>query len=94
MKLSSEVLQSIQQMASYLMTPDEIAILIEVELTDFVNELKFPDSEVYKAFFRGYLTRKVELKKTMLDPADVDAEEFKLSQLKEFESKLTIYLNA
>jgi hypothetical protein len=67
MKLTEEQLNAIEELAGFFMQPTEIAIIIEVDEFEFLEELKNKDSFVYKNFHKGILKSVVKLRKTQLD---------------------------
>lgn len=90
---SIETLNRIEEMANVLTSPRDIAIILEVEPNIFFDELRNTESEVYKAFYRGYLMRDEDIRTKNLDPLDVEVSEFTLAQLNTFKAKLIIQLH-
>lgn len=70
MEYTKETLEKIEEMAAALLPPDEISILLgfeEKESEEFVELCRnHRSSNVYKAFHRGRLTTKYELRKTVI----------------------------
>ncbi|MDF1546409.1 MAG: hypothetical protein P1P88_01215 [Bacteroidales bacterium] len=93
MNYSIEILNKIEEFAAALITPHDIAVILEVQPKEFIDELKDVTSDVYKAFYRGYLQKELDIRQKNLLPLDVDTEDFTLTQLKDFKSKLIIQLD-
>ncbi len=102
-------LTEIQSLANKLMLPFDIADIIEVNRYHFIKELNDNDSAVRKAFYKGFLSREVEIKSAIYpsndieelqelenipDVFDADMAQLQLRELKEFKAKLTIQLYA
>ncbi len=71
MKYSQGQLTTIKDLASQLMRPDHIALLIDVDPEEFKRKIKNKSSEVYKAYETGKAETILELRK----------QEIKLSKL-------------
>jgi len=84
----------IEELANLLTTPRDIAIILEVEPKAFYDELRNINSSLYKAFYRGFLKRELEINKRALAPIDVDSDIYTAENLKSFKSKLIIQLHA
>ena len=69
MKYSQEQLQKIKELASQLMRPDHIALLIEVDPEEFKRNIKHKSSEAYKAYETGKAETILELRKQELQLA-------------------------
>ena len=60
-------LKSVEEMAAALMSPAEIAILLNQDPDKFIYlALRKKDSEIYKAYQKGRLTTKLELRKKVI----------------------------
>ena len=90
---SNQQLKIIEEFAFNLIAPIEIAQFLEVETDLFLNGLKNEKSDVYKSFYRGLYRTELAVKKSSLLPVDVETEEFRLKQLKDFKSKIIIQLH-
>lgn len=66
MKLTKEQLSEVENLASYFFTPDEIAIVVGVDVDDLEDELFDETSEAYRAYQKGKLKSKLELRKSIL----------------------------
>jgi len=71
MKITPEILKQIQEYAAILMSPREIAILLDLDIENFVAELKNPHSPIYKTFQKEVLKRKATIKKKVLTLAEM-----------------------
>jgi len=66
MKLTEDQLNKIEELASLFMTPREISSMIDVEFNRIADEFLDPNSIIYKYYFRGKTTSKVELRKKVV----------------------------
>ena len=66
MKLTSDQLAEVENLASFFFSPDEIAIVVDLDMADLEDELLDDTSEVYRAYKRGLLKSKLELRKSIL----------------------------
>jgi len=69
MHFSEEQLNEIQSMASLFFTPEEIAINIEVDPSDFALCIKSESGPAYKRFMAGRFSADVELRKAVQQAA-------------------------
>ncbi len=70
MNPDKETLDKIQDMASSLMQPREIAILLDINPDAFEHDVNHnPSSEVYKHYNKGRLQTKLELRKKIIQLA-------------------------
>ena len=63
MHYSPEQLEKIKELASQLMRPDHIALLIGVDQEEFKRKIKHKGSDVYKAYESGKAETILELRK-------------------------------
>ena len=56
-------------MASLLFLPEEIAIILEVDVADFDDALQDETSPAYRAYQKGKLSTKMALRKTIITQA-------------------------
>jgi hypothetical protein len=56
-------------MAYRLISPELIAINLELEESDFTEELRNPKSEVRKAFYKGYILQLIETRDALIKSA-------------------------
>lgn len=66
MHLSDEQLQELEEFASYLISPDEIAIIMQVDDIELKNEIRSREGAVFLAFMRGKLKTEALLRKTTI----------------------------
>jgi hypothetical protein len=67
---STSVSERITELAAALMLPNEIAILLDINTRQFEHHLKHsPDSDWYRAFHKGRLQTKFELRKKIVSLA-------------------------
>jgi len=88
-----EIQNKIEELASLLTSPEDIAKILEVDEKEFFNELKTKGSDVYRAFYRGFMQIEMQIKRDSINPVDVDAAEFNLKSITNFKSKLIIQLD-
>ena len=81
------------QLAESFMLPNDIADILNLDRVWFIGELKEHTSDFYKAFYGGYLKKKYELKKNVPNLSKDEAE-VQLTELRTFEAKLIIQLDA
>lgn len=63
MPYSAEQLEKIKELASQLMRPDHIALLIGVDQEEFKRKIKHKGSDAYKAYESGKAETILELRK-------------------------------
>jgi ribosomal protein S24E len=61
MTITPELLQQIEELAGLFMEPDEIAVLLDLDIAWFANEIARRKSEVFLAYFKGKTISKKEL---------------------------------
>ena len=66
MNLTIAQLAEVENLASYFFSPEEIAIVIDVPAADLEDELLDDTSDAYKAYQRGKLKSKLELRKSIM----------------------------
>lgn len=66
MTLNAEHLTEIENLASYFFSPEEIAIVLDLDIDDLTDELTDDETSAYKAYQRGKLKSKLELRKSIL----------------------------
>jgi hypothetical protein len=70
MELSKEILAEIEDQASLFMTPDKIAIVIDIPFPQFKDMLLDPKHPAARAFRRGSLKSEIELRRSVIDLAN------------------------
>ena len=64
---STELLKQISELSALFFTPREVAIMLELNVDDFIFECEFaPDRNGYKAFHSGRLQSEVDLRKSII----------------------------
>lgn len=66
MKLSTEVLKEIEEMAGLFMTPKAISIIVGLDMSDFMDELEDEDSAIYQHYYRGHYKAEAELRTAVM----------------------------
>lgn len=66
---SDEQINQIQEYASLFLTIDEIAILLDVDICEFKKVVLSKKHPVYKAYNKGKLLTKIELRKNVIKMA-------------------------
>ena len=61
MTITPELLQQIEELAGLFMEPDEIAVLLGLDMASFANEISKRKGEVFLAYFKGKTISKKEL---------------------------------
>lgn len=69
MNLKEETLKEIEEMAYRLISPGLIAVNVECDEFDFIEQLRVPDSLIRKAFYKGYLRQLVETRDAIIKSA-------------------------
>lgn len=63
----SELYEKIEQYGELLLTPTEIAILLDQDISRFCYEAKKPGSETHTAYQKGRLKTKVALRTNVIE---------------------------
>lgn len=66
MELTEIELKSLEEYASLIFTPSEIAIILEINEAELLQELKNTESKIYKSFYKGFLITQTQIRKTQL----------------------------
>lgn len=66
MTLTTDQLAELESMASFFFNYEEIAIVLDVDTADLEDELLDETSPIYRAYQRGKLKSKMELRKSIL----------------------------
>lgn len=69
MNLTTEQLNSIEDLAYRLVPPGLIAINIEVDEFDFMDDLRTPGTNVRSAFYKGYMKQVIETREAIIKTA-------------------------
>lgn len=70
MNLTNEQLLKIEESSACFMTPEEIAVIIEQPVNDFLKVLKDKSSDAYLAYQRGKVNQKLKLRKRVIEMAE------------------------
>jgi hypothetical protein len=65
-EISREDLVEITTLAELFFTPDEIALMLEIDRAVMIDQLENNDSEIYRAFQTGRLQSEMELRKSIV----------------------------
>lgn len=65
-KLNDEELKQLSEMGSYFMDVAKCAVVLEVQLESLVEELSDINSECYKAYYSGYYTSEIEVRRSVV----------------------------
>ncbi len=69
MHLTEEQLNIIEEMAYRLIIPRFVAINIEVDEDDFLEEISQPGSQVRKAYYKGLIRHDTDLRESIIKAA-------------------------
>jgi len=69
MNITEEQLKAVEDMAYRLFPAHIIAINIGVDELELKNEIRTPDTDVRKAFFRGYIRQQNMLRESIIKSA-------------------------
>jgi hypothetical protein len=65
MQLTPEQIVQVQELAGLFYTPTELATIMELPLQDCEDAMSIPGNAFYKAYYTGYFTAEVELRKAV-----------------------------
>ena len=71
MKFTPEQLKSIEELATLYIRPSEIAVMMDLPEERFKEEIAVPDSPARRAYLRGKLAQKLEIRRQMATLARV-----------------------
>ena len=60
---------TVEEMSYRLMSPFLIAINLEMDENDFLDELRTPGTDIRQAFYRGYIRQTMELRESIIKAA-------------------------
>jgi hypothetical protein len=69
MLLNEEQLEIIEQMGYRLFTPEKVAINIEVEEDEFIQEITIPGTKARIAYYKGIIRQESELREAIIKAA-------------------------
>ena len=67
MQLNEVQLQELEEFASLLMSPDDIATILQISAESLRKEIKSKEGPIYTAFVRGKLITEAALRKTTIN---------------------------
>lgn len=67
--LTKEQLDTVREMAARLMHPSLIAIAVDMPEVTFTLSLKDPSTELYKAYYEGFIQSKMNLQEAIIKSA-------------------------
>jgi hypothetical protein len=69
MNLTEEKLLEIQELASLLLEPEEVAILADIDLNGFLSQIQRESGNAYLAYFRGKTATKKAIHENVIKMA-------------------------
>ena len=69
MTLNDQQLHEIEELAGLFLTPDEIAILLDIDQAAFIACLRDTNSPAYKHYFRGKTVSKKQIRQNIIKMA-------------------------
>ena len=69
MNLSTEQLKAIEDLAYRLISPEMVAISLELDELDFIHAIRTPGSSARNAYYKGYLQQTVEVREGIIKTA-------------------------
>ena len=69
MELTAKELNDLEEMATALFSPKDCAIALQVDEAKFIDELTLPNSEIFKRYYKGYLSTKLKHNKSVFEVA-------------------------
>jgi len=93
MNYSLEILNEVEKLAFLLMLPFDIAKMIEVDKRQFIIDIQYEGSDIYKSFNKGVLKREVEIKQKMQSITDVFERDSLEKEIRNYKAKLILQLH-
>ena len=69
MNLNEEALNNIEELAYRLIPPGMIAINMQLDECDFLEQIRIQGSDVRNAFFKGYVRQTIECREALIKSA-------------------------
>lgn len=69
MNLTEEQIKEIEELAGLFLEPDEIAVLTDIDIEYFNNQLEHKKGEIYMAYLRGKTISKKEIHQNVVKMA-------------------------
>ena len=74
MNLNEEALNNIEELAYRLIPPGMIAINMQLDECDFLDQIRIQGSDVRNAFFKGYVRQTIECREARIKSAQKEDE--------------------
>lgn len=90
--LTKEILTEVKRLSGLLFTPKEVAIMLELDVQEFVMDCLDEKTEAFKAFHGGWMEREIILREKIFKLADSGsspAQTMAMDILKKSKVKLT-----
>lgn len=68
-KLNDEELKTLERLGENFMSKEDCAKTLELDSYDFLQELRNKNSDAHKAYYRGFLKRKLEVRESIMEVA-------------------------
>ncbi len=65
-----EKLEQIENLAALMMSAADIALVVEIDKDEFIEQVKETGSDIHKAFYRGRLLREASLRQAVIKMAE------------------------
>lgn len=88
MTLTQEHLEAIEKHASLFMSPQEVALIVGVEYTDFQNALRDSGHDIHKSYYRGLYLSISQVRETIIGQAKSGSNPAQTQTLKFLEETL------
>ena len=82
MNFTTEQLKAIEDLAYRMITPELIALNIEAESYDFIEEIKDKSTDAPKAFYKGYISHPIETREYIIKSAQKGSNPAQMEMLK------------
>lgn len=67
--LSNDQAKTLKELGAMFFTFKECAIILEIETSIFINEMKSPGSVAYKTYYAGYYSSMLQIRKSIMELA-------------------------
>ncbi len=67
--MNAEQLIEIGKFGSLAFSPEQLAIVMGIDIKEMMDALDDKNSDIYKAYYKGVLTREAELRSVVFDQA-------------------------
>lgn len=69
LELNKDKLKTLTALGGSFFTVKQCSIILEVDLAEFIKEMKRPGSPIFKAYYSGYFTEQLKLRQSIADLA-------------------------